>query len=94
MYQSLTTSSTGHDLLTFGNEALSVHRAAERRASESRHNQITHILREMGHTSPTRRWLGTMMIALGTLIAGQPVRTPQRDATPSAMAGTKLAPMR
>jgi|GEM_PF-4868534 len=91
MFSSLSTPSTGRDFLTFGNEALAVHRADERRTVESHRNHLAHTLRDMGQTSPARRWLGTLMIGLGTLIAGNPARTPQRDGTTP---DTTLAPTR
>ena len=99
MYRTTQTSpsSISRDFITFGHEALAVHRAEERRATELNRNQIHNTLRATRPAPWARRWLGTLMIALGTGIAGKTtqVQLQEREATsPIQAAGRKLAPAR
>ena len=71
--------SIGRDFITFGNEALSVHRATERRTIELHQNQINAALRATRPTPWVRRWLGALMISLGTGISGKAAQIQERE---------------
>ncbi len=73
--------SVGQDFMTFGNEAIGVHHAIQRRLVDAeRHVIITNI---RNRTQPTgiRNRLGGMMIALGTHLAGKTIDLQERQAT-------------
>ena len=70
-YSRIPRHSTSHDFLTYGHEGLGVNRAIERRNAERDRDQINATLRAPGVPSAARRWLGNMLIAFGTGIAGK-----------------------
>lgn len=85
--------SIGHDLMTFGNEGIATHRAAERRTTEIERDHLNLALHASRPTPRTRRWLGTMMIALGTGISGKAAQIQEREATiPAPLPEVELAP--
>jgi hypothetical protein len=88
-------SSISRDFITFGHEALAVHRAEERRTAERHRARINQTLQATRQTPWPRRALGTMMIALGTGISGKAARIQEREATsPRPGSGTRLVPTR
>lgn len=88
-------SSIGRDFITFGHEALAVHRAMERRAAEINQNEIHAALRATRPAPWVRRWLGTLMISLGTGISGKAGRIQEREpARPACAPEAELAATR
>ena len=88
-------SSIGRDFIAFGNEGLSVHRANERRAAERNQNQINAALHASRPTPWVRRWLGNMMIALGTGVSGKAAQIQERETLlPAPAPETELAATR
>lgn len=59
-----------HDFLTFGNDGIGLNRAAERRAEEQANHQVAASLAAPDTLHVVRRWLGNVLIATGTAIAG------------------------
>ena len=58
------------DFYRFGLDGLGLNRAAERRAVECDRNRVSAILRAPGRPSSARRWLGMILIAAGSRLAG------------------------
>jgi hypothetical protein len=71
--------SVSHDFLAFGHEGLALNRARERRAAERERDLIAATHRTPSLPSSVRRWLGDMMIAIGTGIAGKQALAPRPD---------------
>ena len=66
--------SISHDFLTYGHNGLGLNRADELRAAERERDHLAATVRAPGSPSFVRRWLGDLMIALGTGIAGKQAR--------------------
>lgn len=83
--------SIGRDYLTFGSEALAVHRADERRFADVEQDRITARLGSTMRPSSMRHRIGTSMIWLGKALAGKAAQVPERAAP---MREHRLAPTR
>jgi hypothetical protein len=68
-----------HDFLTYGHEGIGLNRAMERRAAERERDLIAATHRAPGLPSSVRRWLGDIMIAIGTGIAGKKALAPRPE---------------
>jgi hypothetical protein len=71
--------SIAHDFLSFGHEGLALSRATERREAERARDRLRAAHQTPGHPSSVRRWLGDMMITIGTGIAGKQALAPRPD---------------
>lgn len=82
--------SIGNDFFAHGIQGIETHRVAERRDAERFPGQI-----QPNRTSLVRRFVGTVMIAIGTGIAGTHIPTPgERAVSPHPSARDGLATTR
>jgi hypothetical protein len=65
------TNSISRDFYQYGLDGIGINRASEIRSAERTRAGISIALRAPGRPSAIRRWLGTVLIAAGTGIAGR-----------------------
>lgn len=83
-------SSIGQQFMTYGPETINVHYAQQRRLQQA---ALAGAMKRPGQHLTVRQWLGTLMISLGTAIAGGAAMIQERQAAQQATA-TELAPSR
>lgn len=84
-------SSIGQQFMTYGPESINVHYTHQRRLQEAAQHQEA---RHPGHNPTVRQWLGSLMITLGTAIAGGAAMIHEHQAAAQQAATRKLAPSR
>ncbi len=69
-----------HDFHRYGLDGLGLNRAAERRAVERDRHRVSADLRAPGRPFSVRRWLGMVLITVGSRMAGtMPMPMPDLD---------------